>query len=146
MTRKTKLDGMRECLIQRRDALRQALAGDDSLLKELSRQQGGDVADVASDTAFGELNSQLAEVGGQELREIEDALARLRDGTYGECEGCRRKIPLARLKVLPYASFCVECKRLAEEAGFEPGTVVDWSLILDPQDSGTLSDLDFQVP
>ncbi len=134
MARKDILESMREVLVQRRLALRQAINGDDRLLKELT-QAGGDIIDFASDTAFGELSSQLAEVESRELRAVDVALERMREGTYGKCEACNCNIPAARLQVLPYATFCIDCKRKAEKAGVEPGAVVDWSKILDlPED------------
>jgi DnaK suppressor protein len=145
MTRKQTLETLREILVRRHEALVQALAGDNSLLKELNHEQGGDVVDFASDSAFGELNSQLAEAGSRELRAIDNALSRMQQGSYGKCEACTRNIPLARLQVLPYATFCIQCKRLAEEAGVEPGSVVDWSVILESADPSNRGDLDFNV-
>ena len=139
MSRKEVLSSMKDVLIQRREALRQAINGDDSLLKELT-QAGGDIIDFASDTAFGELSSQLAEVESRELRCVEVALERCQQGTYGKCEACNCNIPLARLQVLPYATFCIECKRKAEKAGVEPGAVVDWSAILDATDDVPMND------
>ena len=103
MARKDVLASMKDVLIQRGEALRQAVAGDDRLLKELT-QAGGDIIDFASDTAFGELSSQLAEVESRELRAVENALERMREGTYGKCEACNCNIPIARLQVLPYAT------------------------------------------
>ncbi len=144
MARKDSLKKMREILTQRRDALLQAISGDDSLLKELSRQTGGDVVDFASDSAFGELSSQLAEVETRELKFIEMALDKMKAGTYGKCDACNRNIPLARLQALPYATFCINCKRAAEKAGVEPGAVVDWSQILENADL-PLKDMDFNV-
>lgn len=144
MARKDSLKKMREILVKRRDALRQAILGDDSLLKELSSQPGGDVVDFASESACGELSSQLAEVETRELQFIEMALQNMKDGTYGRCDACKRNIPLARLQALPYATFCIDCKRAAEKAGVEPGAVVDWSQILEGSDSN-VSDMDFNV-
>ena len=46
-----------------------------------------------------------------ELPRIEKALARLADGTYGECEMCSEEIDPERLKALPSATLCVECAR-----------------------------------
>ena len=77
MTRKTSLEEMRKILIQRRDALVQAMSGDDSLLKKFSQQSGGDVVDFACDSAFGELSSQLAEVENRELQQVEVALTKI---------------------------------------------------------------------
>jgi DnaK suppressor protein len=140
MARKDVLKSMKTILVQRREALKQAIAGDDSLLKELT-QAGGDIVDFASDTSFGELTSQLAEVEGRELRAVDVALQRMKEGTYGKCEACNCDIPLTRLQVLPYATFCIECKRKAEKAGVEPGAVVDWAAILDSPDDLPMNDV-----
>ena len=131
MGRKETLKSMRDILILRRDGLRQALAGDVSLLREMEAQQGGDVVDFATDSASGEISSQLAEVQTRELKNVVNAIERMEKGTYGKCEACKGSIPLARLQALPYAAYCIDCKRLAEDAGVEPGSVVDWSVILD---------------
>ena len=45
------------------------------------------------------------------LGEIDAAIRRLADGTYGECEDCRAAIPKGRLKTIPYARRCVICQR-----------------------------------
>jgi DnaK suppressor protein len=44
------------------------------------------------------------------VEEIDHALRKLDDGTYGICERCHEPIPKARLKALPYARLCVACK------------------------------------
>lgn len=131
MTRKDSIMKMRELLVTRRNALRKALAGDLSLLRQLREQSGGDVVDAALDAAQDEISSQLAEVESRELSNIERALDRIRTDTYGECEGCGGKIPLARLNALPYATSCIECQRAAELGGAGGGNANDWSRVLD---------------
>jgi len=42
--------------------------------------------------------------------EIGSALARIRDGTYGDCVGCGNEIGLGRLEVVPWAEFCIVCQ------------------------------------
>ena len=121
MARKDAMMNLRQILVRRRDALRQALAGDLSLLKELRQQNNGDVIDAALDTAQDEISSQLAEVESRELTHIETALERMRHGDYGLCEGCNQSIPLARLQALPYATMCINCQREAEKTGELPG-------------------------
>lgn len=121
MARKDALLKLRSTLVLRRDALRQALAGDLSLLKSLRDQIGADVVDAALDSAQDEISSKLAEVESRELANIETALERLRAGTYGLCEVCDAKIPLARLTALPYATFCIDCQRAAEEGSGDWG-------------------------
>lgn len=131
MSRKDAMMSLRQVLIKRRDALRKALAGDLSSLKELREQSSGDVVDFALDSAQDEINSQLAEVESRELANIETALEAMREGRYGLCEGCTKPIPLARLQALPYAVLCIECQREAEKAGLVSGGNANWSRMID---------------
>jgi len=131
MTRKDALVTLRQVLIKRRDALRKALAGDLSLLKELKAQTSGDMIDAALDTVQDEISSQLAEVESRELSRIEVALERMRNGQYGLCEGCGTSIPMARLSALPYATLCIKCQREAEREGGGGSGDADWSRLLD---------------
>ncbi|MFO0423022.1 MAG: TraR/DksA family transcriptional regulator, partial [Planctomycetia bacterium] len=88
MARKESLLNLRAILVRRRDALRSALAGDLTLLKELRSESPGDVIDAAYDSAQDEISSQLAEVESRELAHIENALDRMKAGKYGLCEVC----------------------------------------------------------
>ena len=53
----------------------------------------------------------------RELASIENALERMRLGQYGICEGCSKKISMARLDALPYATMCIDCQRDSERDG-----------------------------
>jgi len=117
MARKDALVNLRAILVRRRDALRSALAGDLSLLKELRSESPGDLIDAAYDSAQDEISSQLAEVESRELANIENALTRMKAGKYGHCEVCGGRIPMARLNALPYATVCIECQRELERSG-----------------------------
>jgi len=147
MARKDALGSMRQILIKRRDALRQALAGDLSLLKELRAQTAGDLVDAALDSAQDEISSQLAEVESRELASVENALERMRAGHYGVCEGCNTKIPLARLNALPYATYCIQCQREQEKYGSIGGHENDWGRVNDPSgdSEGSLDDIELDV-
>ncbi|TAL16310.1 MAG: DNA-binding protein, partial [Frankiales bacterium] len=48
------------------------------------------------------------------LLQVERALARLDEGTYGRCENCGNPIPKARLQAFPRATLCVACKQREE--------------------------------
>lgn len=147
MARKDSILKMRDILITRRDAMRKALAGDLSLLKELNDQGGCDIVDAAVDAAQDEISSQLAEVESRELASIEKALESMRQGTYGICEVCASKIPLARLNALPYATLCIECQRAAEDGTLEDRRVADWGRVVDTGFSDaevSLTDLELQ--
>ena len=130
MARKEALSSLKEVLVRRRDAIRTALTGDFSLLNALREQSGGDVVDFALDSAQDELCSQLAEVESRELEKIEEALERMREGTFGDCEGCEKNIPLPRLQALPYASTCIDCQREVENLRAQGDNTTDWRAIL----------------
>lgn len=130
MSRKAAILKLRNTLIKRRDALRKALAGDLSLLKEMQAQSGGDEIDAALDSTHNEINSQLAELESRELAQVEQALGRMEDGTYGICEASGKPIPLARLQALPYATLCIEAQRELEKQG-EFGATPDWGQLYD---------------
>lgn len=143
MGRKETFKEMKAVLVQRREALCQALAGDDSLLRQMNQNSGGDVIDFACDSAFGELSSQLAEVASRELANVEIALQHLNSGRYGLCENCGTNIPVARLQALPYATTCINCQRESENQG--GGRSTDWGRLLDRSDDVRLNDLDFNI-
>jgi DnaK suppressor protein len=95
--------------------------------------QTGDSADVAFASGSEEISTQLVELEVRELNQIERALTRLRQSTYGLCEVCRRKIPVARLNALLCSTACITCQRALESSpGREsrrPGR--DWETICD---------------
>ncbi len=131
MGRKEAILNLRQVLAHRRDALRKALAGDLSSLKELREQSSSDMLDAALDSAQDEISSQLAEVESRELAQIEAALERMRAGTYGVCEVTGKPIPLARLQALPYATMCIEAQREAEKRGGNGGQTANWGQLID---------------
>jgi len=74
-----------------------------------------DLADVASD----DIDRKMIEaIGSQELKRlrlIDSALTRIKQGKYGLCIKCNKRIPHERLDALPYALMCVECKTAEEK-------------------------------
>jgi DnaK suppressor protein len=72
--------------------------------------EGGDVCDIASSDRERELTLRLSERGREKLQQIEEALERIEDGSFGTCEQCEAKIPKGRLKVMPFSTTCVACK------------------------------------
>lgn len=70
----------------------------------------GDVIDHANADAEAELQIHLHKSDGSLARAIEDALARIRQGTYGACEVCKQPISEARLQAVPWTRLCRECK------------------------------------
>ena len=130
-SRKAAIEKLKKVLLRRREALRKALAGDLSLLEDLRGEPGGDEIDAALDSEQREINSQLLEIEARELAQVENALKRMEEGTYGICEVTGKPIPLARLQALPYATRCVEAQRELERYGEEGKSAPNWDRILE---------------
>jgi DnaK suppressor protein len=136
MPRKDALMKLRKTLVRRREALGRALEGDLSLLRELHAAASGDVLDAACDTAQDEINSQLVDVESRELTAIDAAIARMDEGSFGDCEGCGKPIPLQRLQAVPYVSDCIICRRLVERNGATGPA--QWNRVFDDVEADTL--------
>ncbi|MBM3994446.1 MAG: TraR/DksA family transcriptional regulator [Planctomycetes bacterium] len=134
MARKDALVHLHKALVERRDTLLRRLGGD---LKDLRQNAGdtGDEADQAFESSGGDVSSQLAEIEARELMQIERALHRLKQGTYGMCENCQKKIPVARLNALPFSTTCIQCQRDMENYGHWDGNArgVDWENLSDSE-------------
>jgi DnaK suppressor protein len=70
----------------------------------------GDMIDQANADAEAELQIGLHRTDGRLARAIEEALARIKQGTYGVCEVCKQPISQARLEAVPWTHLCRECK------------------------------------
>jgi DnaK suppressor protein len=75
-----------------------------------------DMADVGTDAFEQELTLNLLGNEKDVLEQIDAALERIEEGTYGRCEECGLAIAKARLDALPYAALCVKCAS-RQEAG-----------------------------
>ena len=69
------------------------------------------LADTATETYDRELDYTLEENSGHVLAEIDAALKRIEDGTYGVCTNKGEQIPAERLEALPWATLCIDCQR-----------------------------------
>lgn len=112
---------------QRLLALRARLRGDvtqmaDAALRKSRTEANGDLssmpihmADIGSDNYEQEFTLSLMQNEGEALSQIEAALERVEDNTYGECEECGSKIPKERLTAIPYTALCVKCASTQEQ-------------------------------
>ena len=73
------------------------------------------MADMAADTYERELSMNIVSSEQEILYQIDDALKRLDDGSFGVCLQCSQPIAMSRLKAVPYASLCISCQRSKEQ-------------------------------
>ena len=99
---------------------RQSLIGDIATLNTENQTQpddygvGNHLADDASDVVSRDLNLALRSNSQDLLAQVEAALRRLDEGTYGICARCGNQINPERLEALPYATYCITCQSVVE--------------------------------
>lgn len=105
---------IKEMLLKKREDLVLEISRRSKVSTESAAQDIGDILDSVSEERTRELDLILTDREKRKLAQIDDALDRIEENTYGLCEECGVKIPKARLKVLPFAIFCVECQEKNE--------------------------------
>ena len=77
----------------------------------LSGSADNHLADTATETYERELDEGLEEDAREQLRQVENALARIEAGEYGTCEVCGKEIPVERLEAVPWTALCIDDAR-----------------------------------
>lgn len=148
MSRKEALLRLYNRLLAQRESLRQKIAEDLGLA--YTPDDGiNDLGETAHHVEQTELHSQLAAFESRELRQIEAAIQKMREGTYGICDRCEKAIPIARLQALPFTTLCIDCQRKREsrQSMDEEQTPNNWASAIEYERHHshrelTLSDLD----
>lgn len=110
------LDRFRRRLEDERDRLRTMIEEIEAQREEVRLTETSSERSPDPNTAEGgslafemEKELSLARNAGDLLAQVEESLNRLAIGVYGVCEGCGKKIPVARLDALPHTKLCVDC-------------------------------------
>lgn len=102
-----------EMLMELRDEMLNQIRGLSSF-RDFHHEAGEDLADIGTDNFSRDVALSLMSEEGDRIVLIHDAVQRLIDDTYGECIDCGGDIGEGRLKALPYAKLCVDCKSARE--------------------------------
>jgi DnaK suppressor protein len=105
---------IKDMLLKKREDLVLEIARRSKASTESAAQDIGDILDSVSEERTRELDLILTDREKRKLAQIDDAIERIEENSYGLCEECGVKIPKARLKVLPFATYCVECQEKNE--------------------------------
>ena len=107
------LDQFEAALLERRRVLLndfQAIEAQEAQAASSDSVLSTHLADVGSDRASSDVNLECQASTSSEIRDIDEALERIRDGSFGLCENCDQPIAKARLEAIPYARLCLPCK------------------------------------
>lgn len=119
MTEEKRKELLRKFLIKKREEIvREAkteiaryLKGETKQLVETALDDGDwSIIDLSED-----INFKRLETHRENLTKIDEALRKLKEGTYGICEDCGEEIPKERLEVMPFAILCRDCQEKKEE-------------------------------
>ena len=104
-------DRMEQSLLELKSELVENLIANNKDFKEIVEGiDPKDLADIASDDIDRKMIEALGSQEHSRLRLIESALTRIKQGKYGVCIKCSKRIPQKRLEAIPYALMCIECK------------------------------------
>ena len=113
--RKAFLKKARETLQEMREQLLRNVQAELREGREQSKDEGMDTYDLASDARDREINFILTDREREKLQAIDEALARVGEGSYGACESCESDIAEGRLEALPFTRLCINCQAEREK-------------------------------
>lgn len=121
--RKRELERFEKMLLERREEiLREMGLTKARSMDNTTKDATGDhssysfhMADLATDAMEREKAFMLNSKNGRFLYHLDEALRRIKDGTFGKCISCNKNISVARLRALPHARYCIECKEREEQ-------------------------------
>jgi DnaK suppressor protein len=111
------LEALKETLAAERERLTKEIAGLDAELSESLEDSSEEspydqhLAETAGVTLDREIDLTLEENARARIVQIDRALRKMESGTFGVCDSCRQPIGEERLKVAPFATLCIDCKR-----------------------------------
>ncbi len=117
------LQRYKEVLEQEKEDTLQVIRDIENFQKRGAKENSGNLssyslhqADLGSDTESSEKEVYLLEEEQRKLRKLNQSLKRVYEKSYGICEMCGEYIGEKRLKIVPYASLCIDCRSKEEKS------------------------------
>jgi len=111
---KRQIDELKEILIERKETIQSNINDNVDNISKLNDCDCNDELDYAEASSDSFTSGVIINQQRQELKEIEEALESIKNGTYGTCEMCDEQIAIGRLKAKPFAKFCTDCREIHE--------------------------------
>ena len=116
---KKKLEAFKKRLEERQQALRKAVSRTEEDGRVADQDTAQDIADRAASSYTKEFLFSQSNNDRQLLQMVENALQRIREGTFGECSACGNEINPKRLEAVPWTRHCIECQEKVEQGQLE---------------------------
>jgi len=116
---KKKLDSFRKRLETRQQELRRMVSRTEQDGRTVDDDSAQDIADRAASSYTKEFLFHQSNNDRQLLQMVENALSRIREGTFGECISCGKEINPKRLEAVPWTRHCIECQEKLEQGRLE---------------------------
>jgi DnaK suppressor protein len=109
--RKKFLTDLRQNLLEMKNKLVAEIDSELKAEREGNKDEGMDTYDLASEERDREINFILSDRERVKIKQIDDALVRLEDGSYGVCESCGLEVAEERLEAMPFTRLCRDCQQ-----------------------------------
>jgi DnaK suppressor protein len=116
---KKKLDTFKKRLEERQQSLRKTVSRTEEDGRIADQDTAQDIADRAASSYTKEFLFSQSNNDRQLLQMVETALARIREGAFGECVSCGNEINSKRLEAVPWTRYCIECQEKLERGQLE---------------------------
>jgi DnaK suppressor protein len=117
--KKKKLDAFKKRLETRQQELRRMVTRTEQDGRTVDEDSAQDIADRAASSYTKEFLFHQSNNDRQLLQMVENALSRIREGTFGECISCGKDINAKRLDAVPWTRHCIECQEKLEQGQLE---------------------------
>jgi DnaK suppressor protein len=116
---KKKFDSFKKRLETRQQELRRMVTRTEQDGRTVDEDSAQDIADRAASSYTKEFLFHQSNNDRQLLQMVENALSRIREGTFGECISCGKDINAKRLEAVPWTRHCIECQEKLEQGQLE---------------------------
>lgn len=118
MASKKQIEELREILLKRKMVIESNIEDSIENISKLNNCDCKDELDFAEASSDSFTTGVIVQQQQKELKEIEEALKRIENNTYGICDMCDESIALGRLKAKPFAKYCTDCREIHENNNY----------------------------
>ena len=119
---KKKLEGFKKRLEERQQQLRRNVSRTEQDGRSSDQDTAQDIADKAASSYNKEFLFHQSNSERQLLQMVENALSRIREGSFGQCISCGNEINAKRLEAVPWTRYCIACQEKLEQGQLEEAT------------------------